>query len=65
MTVMLTKPEWGVRCTCPVEEVDVRASEADARRWLRALHFCGNHDAVLVTRAGDGPWRPVETAVTR
>lgn len=65
MTVMLTKAQWGVRCTCPTETVDVRASEADARRWLGALHFCGNRDAVLVTRTGDGPWMPVETAVTR
>lgn len=64
MTVTLTKQQWGVQFTLPVEEVEVRAGEGDARRWLKALHFCGNRDAVLVTRTGDEPWHPVDTAVT-
>ncbi|MFG2001765.1 hypothetical protein ACGFNU_21700 [Spirillospora sp. NPDC048911] len=69
MTVTLTKTHttWGVRHAAAhdsITHVDQRANETDARRWLNALLFCGNCDAVLVCRGRDtDEWTPAGPAV--
>lgn len=63
MTVTLSKPapradEFGVRYAAAfdrVTHVDPYANEAAAAKFLHALLFMGNADAVLVHRV-DGAW---------
>lgn len=66
MTVIQTLPlpietatEWGVRHYLAKDFV--RADEADARRWLHALLFCGNREAELVARVAgaNAAWIPM------
>jgi hypothetical protein len=58
MTVTLSKPTvWGVRHNGNPGGVDVRADEADARRWLSALMFCGNTAQLVVRDAASSAWR--------
>lgn len=70
MTVTPTKPApaaevepaFGVRYSGAADRdthVDVCRSEAYARYFCQALHFCGNADAQVVRRV-DGSWVPVE-----
>lgn len=54
--------QWGVRYRRRNDagRVDVRATQDAARRWLGALKFSGNRDAVLVARAADdAAWIPM------
>jgi hypothetical protein len=62
MTADLTAhPEWGVRFRGSihrVSHVDPYPSEAGARKFLHALDYMGNTDAVLVHWDG-AAWVPV------
>lgn len=64
MTVTLIKPvtRWGVEFegSPSPDHVTVAANEQTARRFLRGLLFCGNHDARVVTDDGHG-WHPADT----
>lgn len=63
MTVTLVKPpaRWGVEFegSPNPDHVDIRANEADARRFAHALQFCGNRPCVVVDD-GHG-WHPAVT----
>lgn len=64
MTVTLIKPSarWGVefRVSPSPDHVTVSADEVAARRFLKALLFMGNTDAVLMVDDGHG-WHPAVT----
>ncbi|MGK5552439.1 hypothetical protein ACSNOI_12575 [Actinomadura kijaniata] len=52
--------QWGVRHAASpdqVSHIDPRADRADAIHWRDSLRWCGNRDAELVVRHGDGSWR--------
>lgn len=66
MTADLSAPAlpWGVRYAAAMDRashVDPYVSEAGARRFLHALGFMGNTDAVLVRWDGTA-WVPAEAS---